>query len=154
MDSRGNATGTDEPSHAGKAYQGTVHSPRHMGLLRELRYEVSTLVFGLGILGTFLSLTHYYFKSGSPDWLRSVQDAVGPNIFWVGVLGVFALLIGGWYFVDTIRKDREFGRLLATNSKEIFVKNLKRMEELAYYDLPSAYAKRLEEKKREFRVKS
>lgn len=124
-----------------------------MGLLREFRYELSALIFALGILGTAVSLTHYLFHEASPDWLRDIHAALGNYVFWVAILGFFALLIGGWYFVDTIRKDREFGRLLDTTSKEVFVKNLKRMEELAYYELPSAYTKRLEEKKQEFRVR-
>lgn len=125
-----------------------------MGVFRELRYELSTLVFGLGVLGTFLAFSFYLFRAQSPDWLRSIQDGIGLMIFWVGILGFFGLLGGGYYFFDTIRKDREFNRLLSTNSKEVFVKNLKRIEELAYYDLPSAYERRLNEKKREFRIKT
>jgi len=124
-----------------------------MGVLRELRYEISALVLGLGILGMILALTYYYFLGQVPDWLRSMSAALGNYNFWVGTLGFFALLIGGWYFVDTIRKDREFNRLLATTSKELFVKNLKRIEELAYYELPSAYEKRVNEKKEQFRIR-
>jgi len=125
-----------------------------MGVFREFRYELSALIFGLGVLGMFLTLGRYLFLVQSPDWLRSVYAGIGEYIFWVGVLGFFALVVGGWYFFDTIRKDREFNRLLATTSKEMFVKNLKRVEQLAYYDLPSAYEKRLDQKKREFRIKS
>lgn len=125
-----------------------------MGLLRDFRYEISAFLFGLGILGTFFSMTYYLFSAESPEWLKSIHASMGRYVFWVAILGIFALLIGGYYFIDTIRKEREFNRLLSTTSKEVFVKNLKRIEELAYYHLPSSYEKRFQEKRREFRIKS
>ncbi len=125
-----------------------------MGLFRELRYELSTLIFALGILGTVLALTQYLFHAQSPVWLQSIHDAIGGYAIWEGFLGFLAVLAGGFYFVDTIRKEREFDRLISTTSKELFVKNMKRIEELTYDHLPSAYERRFLEKKREFRIKS
>ncbi len=124
-----------------------------MGLFRELRYELSTLIFGLGILGMVFSLTQYLLPTQSPEWLQSIHRAVGPYVIWEGFFAFLALLAGGFYFVDTIRKEREFERLVSTTSKELFVKNLKRLEELTYDHLPSAYQRRFLEKKREFRIK-
>ena len=125
-----------------------------MGLLRNFRYELSSLVFGLGILAMILAITYYFIPTQTPDWLMSINRAIGLWMFWVAVLGFFALLGGGFYFIDTIRKEREFDRLVSTPSKEIFVKNQKRIEELAYYHLPSSYERRYLDKKREFRIKS
>src|SRR5712692_6200311 len=79
-----------------------------MGLFRELRYELSSLIFGLGILGMFFSLTQYIIPSQSPDWLQSVHRAVGNYVVWEAFLGFLAVLGGGFYFVDTLRKEREF----------------------------------------------
>ncbi len=124
-----------------------------MGILRDLRYELSTLVFGLGILSMVFLVTDL-FPGVTPDWLKNINVAIGEWMIWVGFLGFLALIGGGYYFVDTIRKEREFDRLVSTNSKEVFVKNQKRIEELAYYHLPSAYEKRYHEKKREFRIKA
>jgi hypothetical protein len=125
-----------------------------MGLFRELRYELSSLIFGLGILGMFFSLTQYIIPSQSPDWLQSVHRAVGNYVVWEAFLGFLAVLGGGFYFVDTLRKEREFERLISTPSKEVFVKNMGRIEELTYDHLPSAYERRFLDKKREFRIKS
>jgi hypothetical protein len=124
-----------------------------MGFFREFRYEVSTVVFGLGILSMVFALTQAFLGAQSPDWLKGVHTTVGGWVIWEGTLGFFALLGGGYYFVDTIVKDREFNRLLSTRSKEVFVKNLERLERLVYYELPSAYERRLNEKKHEFRIK-
>src|SRR5512136_699476 len=125
-----------------------------MGLLRNLRYELSTLVFGLGILSMILSFTYWVIPAQTPDWLRNINNAIGNWMIWVAFLGFLALLGGGYYFIDTIRKEREFDRLVTTGSKEIFVKNQGRIEELVYYHLPSSYEKRYNQKKREFRIKS
>ncbi|HEX9341771.1 MAG TPA: DUF3198 domain-containing protein [Thermoplasmata archaeon] len=124
-----------------------------MGLFRELRYELSTLVFALGVLGVVLSFTQYLIPTQSPDWLKSIHQTVGPYVVWEAFFGLLAILGGGFYFVDTIRKEREFERLVTTTSKEAFVKNMKRLEELTYDHLPSAYERRFLEKKREFRIR-
>ena len=124
-----------------------------MGLFRELRYELSALIFALGILAMIFSLTQYLFSTQSPDWLKSIHHAVGQFVVWESFLGFLALLAGGFYFIDTIRKEREFDRLVSTTSKELFVKNMKRLEELTYDHLPRAYERRFLEKKREFRIR-
>ncbi|HKW43258.1 MAG TPA: DUF3198 domain-containing protein [Thermoplasmata archaeon] len=124
-----------------------------MGLFRELRYELSALIFALGILAMVFSLTQYLFPTQSPDWLKSIHHAVGQFVVWEAFLGFLALLAGGFYFIDTIRKEREFDRLVSTTSKELFVKNMKRLEELTYDHLPRAYERRFLEKKREFRIR-
>ncbi|HII40273.1 MAG TPA: DUF3198 domain-containing protein [Thermoplasmata archaeon] len=124
-----------------------------MSLLRDLRYELSTLVFGLGILSMILSFTYWVIPAQTPDWLRNINDGIGNWMIWVAFLGFLALLGGGYYFIDTIRKEREFDHLVTTTSKEIFVKNQGRIEELAYYHLPSSYEKRYQQKRKEFRIK-
>jgi Protein of unknown function (DUF3198) len=125
-----------------------------MGFLRDFRYEITGVVFGLGILSMFFALTAYVFPTQSPDWLKAINASIGNWMIWVAFLGILALLGGGFYFIDTLRKEREFDRLVSTTSKETFVKNQKRIEELAYYHLPSAYEKRYLEKRREFRIKT
>ncbi len=124
-----------------------------MGLLRDLRYELSTAVFLLGILSMILAITYWVIPGATPDWLMNIDTAIGNWMIWVAFLGFLALLGGGYYFIDTIRKEREFDRLVNTTSKEIFVKNQKRIEELAYYHLPSAYEKRYQQKRKDFRIK-
>jgi hypothetical protein len=124
-----------------------------MGLFRELRYELSALFLVLGVLAMVFSLTHYLIPRESPDWLRSIHSAIGEYKVWELFLGFLAVLAGGFYFVDTIRKEREFERLISTTSKELFVKNMKRIETLTYEHLPSAYEKRFLEKRREFHIR-
>jgi hypothetical protein len=124
-----------------------------MGIFRELRYELSALILALGVLAMILSLTQYLVPTQSPDWLQSIHHGIGQYVVWEAFLGFLAVIAGGFYFVDTIRKEREFERLISTNSKEVFVKNMKRIEELTYDHLPSAYERRFLDKKRDFRIR-
>ncbi len=124
-----------------------------MGFLRDLRYELSTLIFGLGILSYVFVITYWLLPGITPGWLMNIDDAIGNWMIWVAFLGFLALLGGGYYFVDTIRKEREFDHLVSTSSKENFVKNQKRIEELTYYHLPSSYERRYQQKRKEFRIK-
>ncbi len=125
-----------------------------MGIFRDLRYELSTVIFGLGILSMILAVTYWLLPTVTPQWLMNINNSIGNWMIWVAFLGFLALLGGGYYFIDTIRKEREFDRLVNTTSKELFVKNQKRIEELAYYHLPSSYEKRYQQKRRDFRIKS
>src|SRR5437762_13891647 len=98
-----------------------------MGLFRELRYELSTLILALGVLGTVLSLTQYLVPTGSPDWLQSIHRAVGNYVVWEAFLGFLAVLAGGFYFADTIRKERGLERLIPTPPTEVPVRNRNRI---------------------------
>src|SRR2546423_12343016 len=124
-----------------------------MGIFRELRYELSALSSALGFRGMVFPFTHYLAPTQSPDWLKSIHHAVGEYVVWEAFLGFLAVLAGGFYFIDTIREEREFERLISTTSKELFVKNMRRIEELTYDHLPSAYERRFLQKKSDFRIK-
>src|SRR5207247_5973146 len=123
-----------------------------MGIFRELRYELSALFFALGILGMIFSLTQYLASTQSPDWLKSIHRAVGEYVVWEAFLGFLAVLAGGFYFVDTIRKEREFERLISTTSKELFVKNMRRIGVLTYDHLQFGLERRLHVRERETRI--
>src|SRR5438876_10709476 len=103
-----------------------------MGIFRELRYELSALFFALGILGMVFSLTQYLASAQSPDWLKSIHRAVGEYVVSEAFLGFLAVLAGGFYFVDTIRTERGFDRLISSTSQELFVKNIRRIAAPTY----------------------
>src|SRR5437867_5677583 len=109
-----------------------------MGVFRELRYELSALFFALGVLGVVLSFTQYLIPTQSPPWLQSIHQAVGQYVVWEALLGLLTVLGGGFYFVDTIRKEREFDRLVSTTSTEVFVKRMRRLGGVMYDDVQRA----------------
>lgn len=125
---------------------------------RELRLEISTMVFIAGLVMMILTVDRYLLGgsgAGSklPDFLQDIDRRIGNWIIWIAFLGILVVLIGGWYLQDTIRKRREFGRLLSTDSKAKFVRNQQHLEELAHWYLGREYVKRFEEKKQDFAIK-
>lgn len=124
-----------------------------MRILRELRLELSAMVFAAGIiLALFLVDRYAIGRQNLPEVLRNIDIWIGEWMIWIIVIGPILLLGGGWYFVDTVRKRREFERLIDTDSKAKFVRGQDRIEFLAWI-LGSDYHKRVESKKVEFNLK-
>ena len=122
-------------------------------LVQELRLEISAMFFIAGIVLTIFAVDHYAFKPQNlPPILQDIEVRLGEwNVFLI-VIGPLLLLSGGYYFFDTIRKRREFDRLVETDSKAKFVRNQDRIEELAWI-LGKRYHRRSQEKKAEFNLK-
>ena len=128
-----------------------------MGFLREFRIEIGGMLLGGGGLLCFFAAFGYIpalnaWAQGVPI-LQSILLALGPWIFWVAIVGILLVLVGGYYFIDTVRKEHEFNRLIATTSRETLLKNRKRLEYLGYVVLPSSYERRLVKKKQEFKIR-
>ncbi len=124
-----------------------------MGLFREIKFELTYLIFAGGVFMTALAMLRYFFDSQTPQFLRDINSSLGEWIIYVAFFGPLLALGGGWYFVDMIRKRREFERLLATPSKAAFVRNQDRVEYLAWY-LTKNHERRVEDKKREFKIRT
>ncbi len=122
-------------------------------LLRELRLELSAMFFIAGIALTVFVVDHYFIaKSSLPSLLQDIDRYLGEWNVYLTVLGPLLLLSGGYYFFDTIRKRREFERLIETDSKAKFVRNQDRIERLAWL-LGDNYYRKSEQKKAEFNLK-
>lgn len=122
-----------------------------MGLFREIRLELSYVIFALGIFITLLAALHYFVGDALPG-ASSILSFVGRWIVWFVVLGPLLTIVGGWYFVDILRKRREFETLINVHSKAHFVRDQARLEELAWY-LPSEYHRRFVNRKRDWKIK-
>ena len=122
----------------------------------EHRFELSGSIFAVGVVLMFITVIAY--AASIRTWaetvpiLHNLLVGIGPWIFWEAIIAVFVLLFSGFYFMDTLRKGREFERLIRTNSKEMFLKNRRRMENLALV-LPGRYARRVEKKRAELKVR-
>lgn len=123
-----------------------------MGLLREIKLELSYAILALGMLLTLFVIFNYLLLSSLPQSLVNIVDAVGNWIVWFVVVGPVLILVGGWYFGDTVRKRREFRKLINVPSKAHFVRNQDRLGELAWY-LGSEYTKVLAERRRHWKIR-
>lgn len=136
------------------------YRPGIMGFFADLhqdyRFEISGALFVVGLIFVFFAILGYVPQARA--WARDVAvldyilQALGPWIFWEAILAAVVMLIGGLDFADTVKKAREFEKLISTTSKESFLKNLKRITALATEALPERYWRRMERKKEELKV--
>jgi len=120
--------------------------------MREFALELSSIIFMVGIIMTFFAILKYGFEDVLPFYLKDILEGIGGWIVWMTVIGPIFILGGGWYFFDGFRRRREFGRLMDTDSKAVFVRNYDRLEELAYY-LTERHRQQFYDKRDEFKIK-
>lgn len=130
------------------------------GLLADLhqdfRFEFAGLFFALGVLLVFFALVGYvpqmreWAKGIAP--LETIMAGLGGYVFWEAIIATLVMLVGAFDLYDTIKKTREFEKLMTTTSKEVFLKNRKRVKHLAEYDLPERYWQRVEKKELELKI--
>ncbi len=101
---------------------------------------------------TLFVIFHFLLRGVLPRAFLDILDAIGGWIVWFVVVGPVLVIVGGWYFGDTIRKKREFEELIDVHSKARFVRNQARLEELSWY-LPSEYHRRIRERKRHWKIR-
>lgn len=108
-----------------------------------------------GLLLTSIAILNFVIPekcSVPPDFTCDlVRNKVGNWMVWVLVVGPILLLAGIFYLGDTVKKYREFNKLIDTDSKAKFVQNQDRIEYLAWL-LSARLEKKVEEKKKEFKI--
>lgn len=120
--------------------------------MREFALELSSIILMVGVLMTFFVVLEYVFGEVLPYYLEDILNAIGNWIVWMTVIGPILLIGGGWYFFDGLRKRKEFAKLIDTDSKAVFVRNMDRLEELAYY-LTEKHRDTFYEKRDGFKIK-
>jgi hypothetical protein len=121
--------------------------------IRDFKLEIEVLVFVFGLILLMIGVSGVFFPDSSPDFLKSIHRDIGGWVYWLALIGVLLLIIGGFYMIDNLRKRREFEKLIKTDSKVKFVKEKERIEYLAWI-LTTDHEKRLWEKKKEFGIKT
>jgi hypothetical protein len=115
--------------------------------------KLGLIFFILGILLTIVGILGVFVvNSDSDESLKNFIDSFGNWIYWCMLAGPFVLIGGGWYFFDNINKRKEFRELIETTSKAKFIRNLDRIEFLAWKLTPE-HQEKLFEKKKEFHIK-
>lgn len=124
-----------------------------LNIWRNYGHLFSALIIILSAIMTFFGISGFeQIKNVMPEQIKSIENAIGNFYLWFIILGPFLLLIFGWLLIDYYCKRKEFEKLIDTQSKAQFIKNLQRIEELAF-SLPERYEKKIEKKKIELKVK-
>jgi len=113
------------------------------------------MIFIAGLITTILVVISLFQPSTEPDqpdfFYDLIKNKIGNWMVWLMVLGPIFLLAGIFYLGDTIKKFREFNKLMDTDSKARFVQNQDRIEYLAWL-LSARLEKQVETKKKEFKI--
>jgi hypothetical protein len=113
---------------------------------------LSLIILLVGIVLTFLGILGIFYFESAPDFLKEIINSLGDWKLWCILLGPVLLIAGGYYFFDNLSKRREFKGLMETTSKQKFIKNLDRVEFLAWKLTPE-HQRQLAKKKRKFHIK-
>jgi formate-dependent nitrite reductase membrane component NrfD len=124
-------------------------------LYREFRLEVAAMIFIAGLVTTILVIISFTLPSTRPEqpdfFYKLIKDNIGNWMVWMMLLGPILLLAGIFYLGDTVKKFREFNKLIDADSKAKFVQNQDRIEYLAWL-LSARLEKQVEAKKKEFKL--
>lgn len=110
------------------------------------------ILFILGIVLTIFGFFGVFYYDQTPEFLKGTIGSIGDWKYWCILLGPILIIAGGWYFFDNVSKRREFRELMETTSKAKFIRNLDRVEFLAW-KLTSEHQNQLAQKKSKFNIK-
>ena len=107
----------------------------HMLAVSSVGTIISTFMFLIGVLGQW-----YSNESWAPGVILSF---VGEWAIYVLILGIIALGFSSYYLWLTRYYISRFEEIISTNSKKEFQKNWTEIEQIARYQLPKEYKKRV-----------
>lgn len=108
------------------------------------------VIFGIPL--TTIGALSIAYADGGTGVLKWAHDLIGNWGFWIIIIGLILLIPGAYYLVVFVKQLREFKEMMATDSKQLFIKNQDRIEELAWRLHPK-YEKMVIEKKAKLKVK-
>jgi len=103
---------------------------------------ISGFMFFIGMVGQW-----YSDSSIAPT---AILDFLGDWDIWVLIVGLILFCFSLYYFWDTKSNMQKFEEMISTSSKKEFQKNWTELEQLARYQLPKEYRKRVAEAREKF----
>ena len=103
---------------------------------------ISGFMFFIGMIGQW-----YSDSSIAPT---AILDFLGDWDIWVLIVGLIIFGFSVYYFWDTKNNMMRFEEMVSTSSKKEFQKNWTELEQLARYQLPKEYRKRVAEAREKF----
>ena len=122
--------------------------------MHENKLGLSTIGIITGLPLTLISaLSFMYSREGNNNGLIQFSyDLFGSWAFWIIIPGLIMSIVGTYYIYDFYRKLKEFKNLMTIESKAKFIKNIDRIEFLAWRLHPN-YEKIVIEKKKKYKIR-
>lgn len=116
-----------------------------MKIWREIRFPLSLLIFVLGIIFFISSIAWLFFRETNLSLISDLSRFFGDWNYYLIVVGIVLLFVGGWYSYDYIKKKRYLLEEIKTDRKSEFVKKKAELEAIVK-SLPKKYERMLREK--------
>ena len=117
----------------------------HMLAVSSVFAIISGFMIYVGMMGEF-----YSSSSLSPD---SILDAIGDYDIFVFIFGLIIFGFSAYYLWLTKHYMGRFEEIISTSSKREFQKNWTEIEQIARYQLPKDYRKRVADARKKFGLK-
>ena len=117
----------------------------HMLAVSSVFTTISVFMIYVGIMGQW-----YSSSSLSPDL---ILDTIGEYDIFVLLFGLIIFGFSAYYFWLTRHYMGRFEDIISTNSKKEFQRNWTEIEQMARYQLPKEYRKRVAEARKKFGLK-
>ena len=117
----------------------------HMLAVNSVFAIISGFMIYVGMMGEF-----YSTSSLSPDL---ILDAIGDYDVFVFIFGLIIFVFSAYYLWLTKHYMDRFEEIISTSSKREFQKNWTEIEQIARYQLPKEYRKRVADARKKFGLK-
>jgi len=112
---------------------------------REIRLPASLLIFVIGLVFLISSVVWLFFRETNLSLISNLSRFFGYWNYYLIVVGIVLLFVGGWYSYDYIKKKRYLLEEIKTERKSEFVKKRAELEAIVK-KLPKKYERMLREK--------
>ena len=116
-----------------------------MKIWREIRLPASLLIFVIGLVFLISSVVWLFFRETNLSLISNLSRFFGYWNYYLIVVGIVLLFVGGWYSYDYIKKKRYLLEEIKTERKSEFVKKRAELEAIVK-KLPKKYERMLREK--------
>lgn len=118
----------------------------------KLGLSVIGIIVGLPLILICILSFMYTGEGDNNGLIQFSYDLFGTWAFWIIIPGLIMSIVGAYYIYDFYRKMKEFRSLMTIDSKAKFIKNLDRIEFLAWRLHPN-YEKVVIEKKKKYKIR-
>ena len=124
--------------------------------IRQYFHENKISLCGVGIVAglpmIIISIMSFVYSDGDTGMARWSYDLIGNWAFWIILPGLAMIIVSAYYLYDFFKRLKEFNGLMKSESKAKFIKNVDRIEELAWRLHPK-YERIVIERKKKYRIK-
>ena len=123
-------------------------------LFHENKLGLSVIGIIIGLPLTIISVLTLMYSNGDTGIIQVTHDffEFGNWAFWIIIPGLLMSIIGAYFIYDFYRKMKEFRELMTIESKAKFIKNIDRIEFLAWRLHPN-YERVVIEKKKKYKIR-